>query len=98
MKPAPWSADNGLAATDSRLRSVDISHLSVAHGLLSADSRPAPADNRRMSSGISPMSADIALVSVAPLPLSPADRPLDVAPIHFHMEVRMAKRFPSLPI
>ncbi len=29
MKPAPWSADNGLAATASRLRSVDISHLSV---------------------------------------------------------------------
>ena len=89
MKPAPWSADNGFEATDSRLRSVDIRHLSVAHGLLSADSRPAPADNRRMSSRISPMcmdngrmSADIALMSVAPRPLSSADRPLDMVPIH----------------
>ena len=44
-------------------------------------------DNRRMS-------ADITLMSMAPRPLSPADRPLDMVPIHFHMEVRMAKRFP----
>ena len=50
MSPPPWSADYGLAATDSRLRSVDIRHLSEAHGLLSTDSRPAAADNRRMSS------------------------------------------------
>jgi len=41
-----------------------------------------------------PWSADIALMSVAARPLSAADRPLDVVPIHFHKEVRMAKRFP----
>jgi hypothetical protein len=80
VKRAPWSADNGLAATDSRLRSVDIRHLSVAHGLLSMDSRPAAADNRRMSAGISPMSVDngrksvdIALMFAASHPLSSAE-------------------------
>ena len=40
------------------------------------------------------LSADIALMSVASHPLSSADRPLDAVPIHFHKEVRMAKRFP----
>ncbi len=80
MKPSPSSADNGLAATDSRLRSVDIRHLSVAQGLLSAGSRPTAADNRQMSAGISPMSvdngrtyADIAPMSVALHPLSSAE-------------------------
>jgi hypothetical protein len=34
-------------------------------------------------------------MSVAPRPLSAADRPLDVAPIHFYREVRVAKRFAS---
>ena len=37
VKPAPWSADNGLAATNSRLRSVDISHLSMDISHLSID-------------------------------------------------------------
>jgi len=49
VKPAPWSADNGLAATDSRLRSVDISHLSVDNRQMSVDNRQMSVDNRRMS-------------------------------------------------
>jgi len=80
VKPAPWSAANGLAATDSRLWSVDIRHLSVAHGLLSAYSRLASADNSRMSVDNRRMSvdnrrksADIALMFAASHPLSSAE-------------------------
>jgi hypothetical protein len=76
---APWSAGNGLAATDSRLRSVDISHLSVDNGRMSMD-------NRRMS-------VDIALMSAVSHPLSAANRPWDVVPIHFHKEDHLGSHF-----
>jgi hypothetical protein len=55
VKPAHWSADNGLAATDSRLRFVDIRHLSV--------------DNRRMSADIALMSVAPHPLSAADRPL-----------------------------
>ena len=50
--------------------------------------------SHRLSVDNRPMSVDITLMSVAPHPLSPADRPLDVVSMHFHQEVRLAKRFP----
>ena len=69
-------------SVDNRRMSVDNRRMSVDNRRMSVDNGRMPVDNRRMSVDNGRMSADIALMPVAPCPLSSADRPLDVVPIH----------------
>jgi len=77
-KPPPWSAHNGLAATESRVRPVDIRHLSVDNGPMSIDNGPMSVDNGRMSVDNRPMSVDNRPMSVANRRMSVDNRRMSV--------------------